>query len=317
MYLSATAHLILSFYSDFVSVFNQDGVVEGPGLDTGPNGFQNPKSYIQVALEMVNYIIGDSVVVWRTWVIGGKNLYIVIFPAVCTLGGLISGIGLAYSHANALREETITYNTDIYKTDMVNWFESFGTFTCAINIYAVAIISYKTWQNVRSHRALGIRMTIGGGGCYSVLLILIESGIVYCFLLVMAVVFFSIQSPGVYIVKDVLSQMTGIYPTVIVVLVRLKLSWENTVVDTSLLTSVVQFAQPPISSVGTNTNITSRGLHGMMFGDGGGVDGLESSSTNRNKTQDGAVQKVRHGHVGEDKVDTSDNRDDLTKTQSI
>lgn len=138
-----------------------------------------------------------------------------------------------------------------------------------------------------------------------------------------------------YIVKDVLSQMTvshtrsskyevpysqkfqGIYPTVIVVLVRLKLSWENTVVDTSLLTSVVQFAQPPISSVGTNTNITSRGLHGMMFGDGGGVDGLESSSTNRNRTQDGAVQKVRHGHVGEDKVDTSDNRDDLTKTQSI
>ncbi|KAK7678011.1 hypothetical protein QCA50_018951 [Cerrena zonata] len=138
MYPSATGHLILSFYSNFVAIFNQDGA-ESDGLNTDLNNFWDPKSYSQVALEMVNYIIGDSVVVWRTWVIGGKNPYIVIFPAICTLGGLVSGIGLARSHA------TIPRGVAIYNTDMVIWYETFGAFTCAINIYAVAVISYKTW----------------------------------------------------------------------------------------------------------------------------------------------------------------------------
>lgn len=54
-------------------------------------------------------------------------------------------------------------------------------------LVAHQLIYYR--QNVRSHRALGIRMTICGGGCYSVLLILIESGIIYCFLLVRVMLF--------------------------------------------------------------------------------------------------------------------------------
>lgn len=53
MYLAATAHLLLSFYSNFVAIFNQDGA-EGDGLDTALNRFQDPKAYSQIALEMVN-----------------------------------------------------------------------------------------------------------------------------------------------------------------------------------------------------------------------------------------------------------------------
>ncbi|KAK7677375.1 hypothetical protein QCA50_019706 [Cerrena zonata] len=240
MYLAATAHLILSFWTNFVAIFNQDGA-ENDGLDTDLNNFRDPKPYSQIALEMVNYIIGDSVVVWRTWVIWGKNPYIVIFPAACVLGGIVSGIGLVHSFA------TVPPGEAIYNTDMVNWFEPYGAFTCAINIYAVAAISYKTWQNVKQHRALGIKMTVGGGSCYGVLLILIESGIVYCFFLIGAVVLFSAQSSGVYIITDMLGQVTGIYPTVIIVLVCLKMSWDSTMTSTALLTTA-QFVQPPMTS---------------------------------------------------------------------
>lgn len=52
MYLSATTHFIVSIYSDFVAIFNQDDV-EGVGLDD-PNNFRNQKTYSQVVLEMVN-----------------------------------------------------------------------------------------------------------------------------------------------------------------------------------------------------------------------------------------------------------------------
>lgn len=98
-------------------------------------------------------------VVWRTWVIWGKNHNIIIFPTICAIGGIgrissfrsfvsrsdvtassiVSGIGLVRSFANVPTGEAI------YNSDVNNWFSSFGALTCAINIYAVAAISYKTW----------------------------------------------------------------------------------------------------------------------------------------------------------------------------
>lgn len=60
MYLAATAHLLLSFYSNFVAIFNQDGA-EGDGLDTALNTFRDPKLYSQIALEMVNVSLSTTI----------------------------------------------------------------------------------------------------------------------------------------------------------------------------------------------------------------------------------------------------------------
>ncbi|KAK7677374.1 hypothetical protein QCA50_019705 [Cerrena zonata] len=307
MYLAATAHLLLSFYSNFVAIFNQDGA-EGDGLDTALNRFRDPKAYSQIALEMVNYIIGDSVVVWRTWVIWGKNDYIVIFPAICGLGGLVSGIGLVRSFATA------PPGLAIYDTDIVNWFGPFGAFTCAINIYAVVAISYKTWQNVRLHHVLGTTISIASGGCYGILLILIDSGMVYCVVLVITIILFSVQSSGVYIITDMLGQITGIYPTVIIVLVCLKMTWESAVVSRTLPTSGLHYASPPIASV------TSRGLRSTrVIGDGSEHDPESSTPQTLSaiKIQAVTVHEVWHDQISEDIMDIRNTMHDNEKPATL
>ena len=53
MFLSATVHLVLSFYVNYVAVFYQNGA-QGDGLNTALNDFRDPKLYSQIALEVVN-----------------------------------------------------------------------------------------------------------------------------------------------------------------------------------------------------------------------------------------------------------------------
>ena len=110
---------------------------------------------------------------------------------------VVSGIGLVQSFSR------VPYGVAIYDTNIVVWVLPFGAFTCALNIYAVAAISYKTWyervrlltnhtgglnhtfrESVRLHRSLRTNMKVTGGSCSGVLLVLVESGMVYCLVLV-------------------------------------------------------------------------------------------------------------------------------------
>ena len=56
----------------------------------------------------------------------------------------VSAIGLLRAFSLIPPEESL------YTSAVISWFEPFGAFTCAINIYAVAAISYKTWYETPS-----------------------------------------------------------------------------------------------------------------------------------------------------------------------
>ncbi|KAK7678010.1 hypothetical protein QCA50_018950 [Cerrena zonata] len=121
-----------------------------------------------------------------------------------------------------------------------------------------------------------------------------------------------------------LSQITGIYPTVIAVLVSFRLSWENTLPPTVILTSAPRFAIASIEnnsrSGAYNTSDCSGELQGKTFGNGRGVDVESLSSTHTSSTieiRDVFVHKVFLGQADEEHTDISDNMDDHEKTETM
>ena len=94
---------------------------------------------------------------------------------------------------------------EVYSGEIMDWFLAFGALTFASNVYCVVIISYKAWRVAMSHptgrhterrlilhyrttfRAVNrIRqgVVIHGRKYHSAILIIVESGVIYCVALV-------------------------------------------------------------------------------------------------------------------------------------
>ncbi|KAI0749967.1 hypothetical protein C8Q80DRAFT_1066899, partial [Daedaleopsis nitida] len=213
MYCMSTIHVALAMRVNLIAFFDQHAIEGGLTIfdDQG-----DPLVWIQIMLELLNCLMGDAIVCWRTWVLWGRNWRILIFPVTCILGGLVSGSGM--THALAISPK----GAQLYSGDITLWFAFFGVLTCIANLYSVGMISYKAC-NTNQMKRLGVK--ISGGTYYSLILLIVESGAVYCIALIITVVLFLTDNNGVYVIADMLNHLTGIYPTIIIVLVCLKITF--------------------------------------------------------------------------------------------
>ncbi|PIL32198.1 hypothetical protein GSI_05443 [Ganoderma sinense ZZ0214-1] len=215
MYSLSTVHIALSCRQNLIAFFDQHAADGGLSI---LNDQGNPIVFIQIAVEVINCLLGDSIVAWRAWVLWGRNYRIIIPAMVCILGGLVSGIGMVHAFAVSPPGE------EVYNNDITNWFLSFGALTCISNVYCVIVIGYKAWATfhfLRKHS----RGVIHGGTYHGALLVIIESGVLYSVVLIVTVILFATDNNGVYVLADILGHLTGIYPTVIIVLVSMKMSF--------------------------------------------------------------------------------------------
>ncbi|EJC99776.1 uncharacterized protein FOMMEDRAFT_148612 [Fomitiporia mediterranea MF3/22] len=171
-------------------------------------------------METINCLIGDCIVAWRAWILAGRGCKVLIIPVLFILGGTASSIGLTIAFSNE------PSGHEIFSQNIFDWLVPFFAFTIATNLYAVAVISYKTWRHRQSMKALeknGSRI-FESGRFRIAMLLLIESGFLYILVLAVILVLFLLDSNGVYVVADMLAHLTGIYPVVIIVLVVLQLT---------------------------------------------------------------------------------------------
>ncbi|KAF7339003.1 hypothetical protein MVEN_01976500 [Mycena venus] len=159
------------------------------------------------ALFLFNMIVGDSVLLWRTWVIYFCRRHILWFPGLLWLTSFVA-----------------LCNTP---TNLISWAFSLGT-----NLVCTALVGVQAWKHRRMTRFLHMHKSRTD----QILSLLVESGFIYCLLWIPQVITY-LDTPrtnhALFYPKMVMDgfsdQISGMYPTLIVVIVNLRytIQWEE------------------------------------------------------------------------------------------
>ncbi|RPD69257.1 hypothetical protein L226DRAFT_539935 [Lentinus tigrinus ALCF2SS1-7] len=283
MYALSTTHVALSLRQNLIAFFNQHAADGGNTILNDPN---DPLVYSQIAIEVINCLLGDSIVCWRTWVLWGRDSRVIIPPALCIIGGFASGIGMVHAFSVSASGQ------EVYNADITRWFCVFSGLTCLANVYAVIAISFKAWQRMRAFRYLS-SVTIHGGRYYKTLLVIIESGALYCIALIITISLFLSDNNGVYVITDMLGHLTGIYPTGIIVLVCLNMTFHDSITRTEKTLTTLQ-AEPGRTTSGL---VNSKSLRTVLHlrKEGGSTSGADVMPAGSSETESGLELGVLSG----------------------
>ncbi|KAK7450587.1 hypothetical protein VKT23_012896 [Stygiomarasmius scandens] len=173
--------------------------------------------------QTLNVLCGDSVVVWRAWAIwNGDNLFVNFGLTITMLANIIINI---YSAAiyEPLVEPTATDNA----MSVAAVFLSFG-----VNFLATSLIYLKAWLHRRTKKVAFKEKNVRRSDVDQVLLLIIESGAVYCVVQLVYPVLNSIllyspetapDSPlvtAVNVFGPIYSGITVIYPMAVIILIH-------------------------------------------------------------------------------------------------
>ncbi|KAK0475017.1 hypothetical protein EDD18DRAFT_1367400 [Armillaria luteobubalina] len=196
MWMVATSHMSISFQQNFQAFLHQHAA-------DNPTAFEDnsaPNIYLQILLESVNIVIGDAIVIWRAWILWNRKRWVIFTTATLLTGTITAATGLIRRLG-----------------------DRFISSTLITNIWATFLVAYRIWSHNKYIRTItGETFMTRVRRQNGVLAILIESGIFYRCTWFVAVMAFVCGNNLIYIVIDVLSQLTAIYPTLIITLVCLK-----------------------------------------------------------------------------------------------
>ncbi|KAI4517614.1 hypothetical protein K525DRAFT_243163 [Schizophyllum commune Loenen D] len=239
LFLTSTmgAIAILIFYTIQVPMF---GAVP-PDIDH--EIFQ--LSIVLSVTDRVNYLLSDLIVVWRAWVLWPDNKLARAALAVCMCGstvGLLIEVVWAFRDYGVLEPAThsLLMTVPLLVTNMV----------CTI------LMAARCWYYRRD-----IKSSLGNSNrtrIESILLILVESGFVYCGLWIMFLILrqTSTSNAEAYgVVKTAFHSLAGIYPTFIVLAVAGQRSAADSTIFTSApVTHPIDFA--PSDGAGDGSRVS-------------------------------------------------------------
>ncbi|KAJ7592137.1 hypothetical protein C8J56DRAFT_1024320, partial [Mycena floridula] len=219
MFVASTTQIVmgLAFY-----------LIQLPTLGFDPPNVERPLIYMNIFIDSMtrlNYLIGDSIVVWRAWVIWTHHSRIHALLIACLLG----------TFSNTPRFSPTGSRTLIVLLPLF-----------LTNFISTLLMGYKAWvYKAEIKRNLGLSHN-KRTKVERVLILLTESGSIYC-LLWLSMLVFSLkssnnQSLSFKLISSILPHLVAIYPILIVLLLALeKANLELTVTGPSFSQSL-QFA---------------------------------------------------------------------------
>ncbi|KAJ3827459.1 hypothetical protein EV361DRAFT_265832 [Lentinula raphanica] len=219
MYCLSMLHLAFSLEINLVALFDQKASAPTGDVPKSAENTENVFACTPIAAETLNCLLGDCIVIWRTWTLWNRSWKVILIPCALLLGGIVAG-GL-FVHAIFVS----LVGTSLFNQQTIGAMIAFGLLTSMVNFYAILAIGYRAWTHSRYMKVFSSSGSHVIGTQYlTIFLIFVESGFIYCTVPVLMVILFSASNNGVYIVIGILAQMTGIYPTAIMVLVCLQLT---------------------------------------------------------------------------------------------
>ncbi|KAJ7176184.1 hypothetical protein C8R43DRAFT_1118711 [Mycena crocata] len=181
---------------------------------------------LQLACEVLFdslFLMGDTIVLWRTWMLCPDRRLLVLFPIAFWFGGLsclLSLIGVSVHNGN-----TSEWTIGVYDgpTSLKLSMATSGL-SAATNFFSTLLITWKAWQRralfndpVPSLRGPGTRTR-------KIMSLLIESGFIYFGLWVIAMINFYVdwKAPALQsALRGLYDMVIGVYPTLVIILVHL------------------------------------------------------------------------------------------------
>ncbi|RDB21602.1 hypothetical protein Hypma_011203 [Hypsizygus marmoreus] len=138
--------------------------------------FNNNSNWL-VVMKMVNYVaqtfIGDAILLYRCWIVYGRNWLIVILPGLMWIAETVCGGMTAYIEAN-LKNDAALVNAK----SLVPFITSMLTLTLATNLIVTSLIVWRIWS---TQVAAKFKATISSekSPLSRAMRILVESGLMY------------------------------------------------------------------------------------------------------------------------------------------
>ncbi|KAJ6469899.1 hypothetical protein C8R45DRAFT_1105006 [Mycena sanguinolenta] len=174
----------------------------------------------------LNMIVADAVLIWRTWAVYQGRIRAIAIPCVLLLTAFVFAlIDITCDFAEGQLAET----TCRPPSGLIVWSFSVGT-----NVVCTAFIGWKAWQHRKVMKHLNTGGKYHGMSTENILSLLVESGLIYSALWIIQIIGYLDLEPysPLYYFLQVLAglghQMTGLYPTLIIVIVNFKRTiWEH------------------------------------------------------------------------------------------
>ncbi|KAI0047542.1 hypothetical protein FA95DRAFT_1678994 [Auriscalpium vulgare] len=264
MYLVSTSSVVLHTV-EYLQLLALDPVDSALKDSTKPYAKASVLDGLAYSIPAIHFIFGDAIVVWRLWVIWIHSWRIVVGPLIllfCTSAVVLAQIVLAATSCAAGDLQAICIGTEpsaLWKFMPVKLYFASLALTLCTNCIVTGLIAYRAWIHYRSSQVMRIR--IGRDRTLAVLLLLVESGALYCGIWMSLIILwpFAISDPQrVYRFTDLIPQLTGMYPTVIIVICALQRSYADTVISSPDDLTAVTFCagvQPASPATGWETRL--------------------------------------------------------------
>ncbi|CCM05309.1 uncharacterized protein FIBRA_07523 [Fibroporia radiculosa] len=250
LYVLATAHnaMALRLLINGFIVYVQD-----PGPQVYFANIVVPLNVAKDVVYVTNIWVGDSVIVWRLYVIWGKKLWIAAFPVCMMIATAITGYYAIGRWLNPALDST-HLNLAFYETSF-HWVTAMYAVSLCTNVSVTIVTATRIWWV--GHRNTKILGSDTHSPYSRVILLLLESGSVLSAAKTIEFALFETSGNGyggdnsVWIVIESMPQIMGIMPTLVILAVNAGFTRRDDFYSLAPQTHTVQFAsQPP------NTNPT-------------------------------------------------------------
>ncbi|KAF7351646.1 hypothetical protein MSAN_01597200 [Mycena sanguinolenta] len=216
---------------------------------------------LQLACEVLFdslFLMGDTIVLWRTWTLCPDQKVLVLGPITLWFGGftcLMSLIGIAVQNGTSSAWTIGVYDASTtLRLSMAT-----AALSAATNFFSTLLISGKAWQRRDLFTAPHLSTNGPGTKTHKILSLLIESGFLYFAIWIIAMLNFYLdwKAPLLQaILRGAYDMVMGTYPTVIIILVHMDYTfWDSTNGSTTINSSTRMFSTIP-PSIGSFANLS-------------------------------------------------------------
>jgi len=164
-----------------------------------------PERKAKAALYLTNSLIGDAILIWRLWIIWGRNLWLTVPFIFLFSATAVAGV-TGFTNLGRLNL--------VFLPSVINWLTASWCLSIATQFGATLLIGYRVWKSTQgTSKGIGVSRL-------AIIWILIESGAIYSVTTIL-MLGFSRANIGAIIVT-VLGQISALGPTLIIVRVGLR-----------------------------------------------------------------------------------------------
>jgi len=189
MYILALAHLAVDFQRAIDGFIHNADVARGSLLFYG--NLSNATETVKSVLYVLQTFLGDSFVVWRCFVVWGKQWLVMILPVTMLFSTAVVGFG-AIHIITKVTPETVVFTSKLYP-----WITTYFILTLVTNIICTALVAWRIWwsQKALSNAQLPSSLT-------PVMITVVESGAIYSTALIAVMVAYATKTNGQYAALD-------------------------------------------------------------------------------------------------------------------